>query len=254
MKFYSFGDTHLPTILLLPSEGCHWSCFYEGVSYLKRSFHVIIGSYTGFEGEDTFTTLMHEIEEIETYLIQSGYSHLDIIYGSSWMTKIIMSLITKGRIRIGHVFLSSPETKTYSSFQADLKASKLAKAYKEYSDSHKVTGVLKKKAKEVRDHKKYVEYAGSIFLKGKKDTITYESYYNQIYEAYTYKVDTHTLLRDTKVSIIYNMALGKELIKTYMHLYDPVEIIFYPYYKEEYLITYPLLWARDIKKYYEEAA
>ena len=50
MKFYEFGETDKPVIILLPGTCCHWKAnFEEVIPLLEPDFRVVCVSYDGFD-------------------------------------------------------------------------------------------------------------------------------------------------------------------------------------------------------------
>lgn len=69
MKFYCFGETEKPVLLLLPGTCCHWKeNFGEVIPLLEPYFHVVCVSYDGFdETESTeFPDMMPHRPDVES--------------------------------------------------------------------------------------------------------------------------------------------------------------------------------------------
>lgn len=83
MKFYTFGNTGNPVILLLPGTCCHWKQNFEkAISLLETDFFVVCVSYDGFdETEQTvFPDMAAEEEKIEKYVQENFSGHIGAAY------------------------------------------------------------------------------------------------------------------------------------------------------------------------------
>ena len=250
MKFYSFGDTNNPVILLFPGTCCHWKQnFKEVIPLLETNFHVVCVSYDGFdETENTvFPDMLTEAEKIEQYILENFGGHICAAYGCSLGGSFVGLLIQRQRIHIDHGILGSSDLDQDSLWKAKLKcAIAIPILYRiihtgEYPKP--LQGLMEKKRTPYRD--KFMAMFG--IGNGGLPFIRRESVYNQFYSDLITPLNEKISVPGTTVHCFYASRMGGEYLQRYQnHFRNPV-IHRHDMLHEELLVCHPEEWAEEVR-------
>lgn len=184
MKFYEFGESTSPVILLLPGTCCHWKMnFGEVIPLLEQHFHVVCISYDGFDDtEDTvFPDMLTETEKIEAYIQKHFGGTIRAAYGCSLGGSFVGLLVQRKNIHIDHAILGSSDLDQDTPWKAKLKcriAIPLLHKIVSTGEYPKVLrGLMEKKRTPYRD--KFMDMFG--IGNGGLPFMKKESVYNQFY-------------------------------------------------------------------------
>ena len=251
MKFYHFGDSKAPIIMLLPGTCCHWKLnFGEVIPLLENKFHVICVSYDGFdETEHTvFSNMEHQTTKIENYIQQNFAGHINAAYGCSLGGSFVGLLVQRGNIHIGHAILGSSDLDQDSTWKAKLKckiAVPLLHRIVSTGQYPKILqGLMEKKRTPYRDRFMEMFAIGN----GGLPFIRKESVYNQFYSDLVTPINTNISVKGTAVHCFYAKKMGEKYLDRYKkHFNNPV-IHTFDMEHEELLVLHPQQWAKEIKE------
>ena len=130
MKFYTFGKTEAPIIMLFPGTCCHWKRNFEPViPMLERNFCVVCASYDGFDETENsiFPDMLTETAKIEDYIKENFGGHICAAYGCSMGGSFVGLLVQRKQIHIDHAILGSSDLDQETGPSARIKAWLIAK-------------------------------------------------------------------------------------------------------------------------------
>lgn len=256
MKFYTFGDTINPTILLLPGTCCHWKPnFQEVIPLLEETFYVICVSYDGFdETEDTvFPDMLCETEKIERYILDNFGGSIHAAYGCSLGGSFVGLLVQRGNIQIDHAILGSSDLDQESSWKAKLKcAAAIPLLHKIVSTGEYpkiLRGLIEKKRTLYRD--KFMAMFG--IGNGGFPFISKESIRNQFYFDLITPLDQQISVPGTTIHCLYATKMGEKYLARYREHFKNPMIHCFDMEHEELLVLYPRKWVKVVRQCIEGA-
>ena len=251
MKFYTFGETEKPVVLLLPGTCCHWKLnFGEVIPLLAQQFHVVCVSYDGFdETEDTvFPDMMTETEKIENYIESNFGGHICAAYGCSLGGSFVGLLVQRKNIHIDHAILGSSDLDQDPVWKAKLKckiAIPLLHKIVNTGEYPKILrGLMEKKRTPYRD--KFIAMFG--IGNGGLPFMKRESIYNQFYSDLITPLEDSVGGPGTTVHCFFAAKMGEEYLRRYQkHFANPV-IHHFDMEHEELLVLHPEQWVEEVKE------
>jgi pimeloyl-ACP methyl ester carboxylesterase len=254
MKFYTFGDTQKPAILLLPGTCCHWKRnFGVVIPLLEPDFHVICASFDGFdETENTiFPDMLTETEKIEAYIQDNFAGHICAAYGCSLGGSFIGLLVQRKNIRIDHAILGSSDLDQSAPLPAKLKGKIVCPVLYKMFQTGKLPGWMQKRLdKKTPEERAYMEPMLKMFGVGRQDMafVKKESIYNQFYSDLVTPLEDNIDVPGTTVHIFYATKMGEEYEKRYRQHFKNPDIRRYDLQHEELLVCNPENWASEVRR------
>ncbi len=254
MKFYTFGDSEKPTILLLPGTCCHWKANFKSViPLLEKDFNTVCVSYDGFDEteESIFPNMIKETEQIEAYIREKFEGRIYAAYGCSMGGSFVGLLIQRRRIHIEHGILGSSDLDQEKGLSAKLKANIVSKL---------LYGILQKgqlpKWMQKRVNKKNPEaqafYRKMLEMFGVgNDGMTFvnrQSIYNQFYYDLVTPLQNNIFVPGTSVHCFYAAKMGEKYLTRYRQHFKNPDIRRYDLQHEELLVCRPEQWIEEIKR------
>ena len=251
MKFYEFGESTSPVILLLPGTCCHWKMnFGEVIPLLEQHFHVVCVSYDGFDDtEDTvFPDMLTETEKIEAYIQKHFGGTIRAAYGCSLGGSFAGLLVQRKNIHIDHAILGSSDLDQDTPWKAKLKcriAIPLLHKIVSTGEYPKVLrGLIEKKRTPYRD--KFMAMFG--IGNGGLPFMKRESIYNQFYSDLVTPLEDSIAVPGTTVHCFYAAKMGEEYLRRYQKYFTNPVIYRFDMEHEELLVLYPQQWAEKVKE------
>lgn len=250
MKFYEYGITRDPVILLIPGTCCHHSIFDEVVSYLKERLYCIVVSFDGFdETEDTiYRNMEEETEKIESFIMEKYPDGILCAYGCSLGGSYVSYLMKRDIIHIKHGIIGSSDLDHASETKAKILSDLVVKIIYPIVYKGKLPSFMEKvnefKIKKHPESKEYREKFTKIFTDSPlKGYVKKESVWNQYY--YDLVSDTK-MNRKCSIHVFYAAKMGKKYEEKYRdHFTDP-DIRYHDMEHEELLMCYPEKWAEEV--------
>lgn len=251
MKFYTFGDSGAPAIMLLPGTFCNWkSNFGAVIPLLEKGHHVICASYDGFdETEKTeFPTMLEETEKIEEYINSHCGGRIHAVYGCSMGGSFVGLLAARGKIHMDIGILGSSDLDQSSAISARFMTNIMVKFI--YPFIHE--GQFKQRFLQKRLDKRMQEmpeYAGAFvdMLGGARGYVTRKSCSNQFYSDLVTPLPDNIDVPGTEIHIFYALKMGEKYRARYeKHFAHPV-VHEHDLLHEELLACRPEEWAQLVR-------
>lgn len=252
MKFYEFGETAAPVILLLPGTCCHWRAnFGEVIPLLERELRVVCASYDGFdETEDSvFPTMLDETEKIEDYLQMACGGSIRAAYSCSLGGSFAGLLVQRGKIHIDHAILGSSDLDQDSGLSAKVKARLAGRLLCSMLQKGRAPGFMRKWLdKQSPETRPYYEKMVDMFgiNSGRMSFVRRESVYNQFYSDLVTPLEDGISAPGTTVHIFYALKMGQQYEALYRRHFQAPDIRRYDLQHEELLVCRPRQWAEEV--------
>ncbi|NJP39778.1 alpha/beta hydrolase [Oscillospiraceae bacterium HV4-5-C5C] len=252
MKFYEFGASNLPVMLLLPGTCYNWRAnFGEVLPLLESDFHVVCVSYDGFdETENTvFPDILNETEKIEAYIKDKHRGHICAAYGCSLGGSFVGILLQRGVIHIDHAILGSSDLDQETGLTAKLKSLIVAGLLTKILHTGKLPGWMRrrmrKKPPELRAYtEKFLRlFCGDAALA----LVKRQSVYNQFYSDLVTPVEDEISVSGTAVHCFYAEKMGAKYLARYEKHFKAPDIRRFDLQHEELLLCLPQRWAAEVR-------
>ena len=111
MTYTELGTQNRKTLMLLPGTCCNWETnFGTVVNSLSQKYHLVCVNYDGFDGSDKiFSTVIAQVEKIETYVRERFGGRVDGAIGSSLGGSLVAQLVLREKIHIDHAIMGSSD-------------------------------------------------------------------------------------------------------------------------------------------------
>ena len=252
MKFYCFGETEKPVLLLLPGTCCHWKeNFGEVIPLLEPYFHVVCVSYDGFdETESTeFPDMLTETEKIEAYIQDQFGGHICAAYGCSLGGSFVGLLIQHGNIHIDHGILGSSDLDQGGGLPARLQSQMISLMLHGMFQKGTLSGFMKKRLeKKPLEDRAYYDKMLSMFGVGttRMSFVTKQSIQNQFYSDLVTPLVDGISAPGTTVHIFYAVKMGPQYLERYERHFKNPDIRRHKLQHEELLTCYPEEWVQEV--------
>lgn len=253
MKFYEFGESHNPAILLLPGTCCHWKAnFGEVIPLLERDFHVVCVSYDGFdETEDAiFPDMLTETEKIEAYVREKFDGRIHAAYGCSLGGSFVGLLAQREKIHISHAILGSSDLDQETGLSAKLKGWLMGKMLFGMFQKGKLPAFMQRMLeKQSEEEQRYYHKMLDMFGIGgdRMSFVKRESIRNQFYSDLVTPLEDGIGPLGTAVHIFYAVKMGEEYLDRYNAHFKEPDIRRHEMEHEELLVCHPEQWAEEIR-------
>lgn len=112
MKFYTYGDSSRPAIIMLSGSFCPAESLAYLYDRLKENYYIVVPEYNGhYAGSKNFTTRHGEAAEIKNYIRENNLLP-ELVYGQSMGAEIAIELVSqlhKDNVEVRHaVFDGAP--------------------------------------------------------------------------------------------------------------------------------------------------
>lgn len=254
MKFYTFGNSKDPTILLLPGTCCHWKRnFAQVIPLLERDFYVVCVSYDGFdETEETvFPDMLTETAKIEDYVQENFGGHICAAYGCSMGGSFVGLLIQRRRIHIDHGILGSSDLDQESGLSARLKAWLVAGMLYGMFQKGRLPGWMEKRlAQKSPEERDYMEPMLKMFGVGNGDMrfVQKQSVRNQFYSDLVTPLEEKIDVPGSTVHIFYALKMGEKYLLRYQRHFKSPDIRQHDMQHEELLVRDPEQWTAEVRR------
>lgn len=248
MKFYSFGSSEAPVIMLFPGTWCHWKGNFSGViPLLEKKYHVVCVSYDGFdETERTeFPTMLEEAEKIENYIKTEFSGHIRAAYGCSLGGSFVGLLAARQNIHMDFGIIGSSDLDQSSAFKANLMTSiAMLLIYPLIRDGKFKAKFLQKRLdKRAREMPEYIGKFMEMFG-GKRPYVTKKSCRNQFVSDMVTPLPDKIDVPGTEIHIFYALKMGEKYRARYeQHFARPI-IHEQDLQHEEFLVCRPDEWTQ----------
>lgn len=248
MKFYSFGSSEAPVIMLFPGTWCHWKGNFSGViPLLEKKYHVVCVSYDGFdETESTeFPTMLEEAEKIENYIKTKFSGHIRAAYGCSLGGSFVGLLAARQNIHMDFGIIGSSDLDQSSAFKANLMTSiAMPLIYPLIRDGKFKAKFLQKRLdKRAREMPEYIGKFMEMFG-GKRPYVTKKSCKNQFVSDMVTPLPDKIDVPGTEIHIFYALKMGEKYRARYeQHFARPI-IHEQDLQHEEFLVCRPDEWTQ----------
>lgn len=108
-RLHVLGKEHNRIIVMIHGTGMSWDMLMNSADILKNNYCVILVSVPGHDPQTTeeFTSVEQIAEEIETGLIETGRSTVDLLYGLSMGGGIAIRMLADNRIDVKHAIIDA---------------------------------------------------------------------------------------------------------------------------------------------------
>lgn len=254
MKFYTFGNSKNPTVLLLPGTCCHWKRnFGHVIPLLEQDFHVVCVSYDGFdETEETlFPDMLTETEKIEDYVQKNFGGRIHAAYGCSMGGSFVGLLIQRRSIHIDHGILGSSDLDQESGLSARLKAQIVAGVLYGMFQKGRLPGWMQKRLnKKSPEERAYIEPMLKMFGVGNGDMrfVQKQSIRNQFYSDLVTPLEEKIDVPGSRVHIFYALKMGEQYEVRYCRHFKDPDIRRHDRQHEELLVRDPEQWTEEVRR------
>ncbi len=254
MKFYTYGKTNKPVILLIPGTCCHHTIFKEVIPLLKERCYVIVASFSGFDETvpDIYKDMDTETEAIEEYVTKHFSGHIEGCYGCSLGGSFAVYLVQRGKISIDHVIIGSSDMDEAHGFSAVFQSRLISGLMYKWMKKGDMPGWIKRiNEKKIRNHPEEAEYRTKFMnmflmpcLSG--GTVKKESIYNQFYSDLVTVIDEGIDMEGTVIHIFYATKMGERYEKRYLKHFAHPDIRRHDMQHEELFACHPDEWTREV--------
>lgn len=254
MKFYTFGNSNNPAILLLPGTCCHWKQnFGHVIPLLERDFHVVCVSYDGFdETEETvFPDMLTETAKIENYVQKNFGGHICAAYGCSMGGSFVGLLIQRRRIHIDHGILGSSDLDQESGLSARMKAQLVARVLYGIFQKGRLPGWMQRRLDQKSPQERaYMEPMLKMFGvgNGAMRFVQKQSIRNQFYSDLVTPLEDKIDIPGTTVHIFYALKMGEKYLPRYQRHFKSPDIRRHDMQHEELLVRDAAQWAAEVRR------
>ena len=128
MKYFEFGQEHPELMVMLHGGGTSYRGMLPTAQEMARVYHVVLVAYDGFnpdEPETEFKSVQDEARRLGDYIVEHHGGKIDILYGVSYGTFILMDVLADERLAITTTIADGMPTMDY----ADIKSPALQDIY-----------------------------------------------------------------------------------------------------------------------------
>lgn len=255
MRFYEYGRSDLPVILLIPGKCCHHSLFGSVAPLLTTSFRVAVVSFDGFdetEPDVIYPDMVTETERIEAYIRDTCGGAICCAYGCSLGGSFVSYLVQRRNVHIEHAIIGSSDMDEAKPFSAGMQA-KIVSAFLMHIIRKGLPGWaarrLEKRTAENPESAEYFERFMALFMDGHiRDFVSRKSLENQFYSDLVTKIDDGIDVPGTQIHVFYALKMGEAYRERYArHFADP-DIREHDLQHEELLVCRPDEWVEEVRR------
>lgn len=128
MKYFEFGQEHPELMVMLHGGGVCYRGALPVAEEMAKTYHVVLVAYDGFnpdEPETQFRSVPDEARRLGDYIVERYGGKIDILYGVSYGTFVLMDVLADKRLTITTTIADGMPTMDY----ADIKSPVLQNLY-----------------------------------------------------------------------------------------------------------------------------
>lgn len=128
MKYFEFGPEHPELMVMLHGGGVCYRGAIPVAEEMAKVYHVVLVAYDGFnpdEPDTQFQSTQDEAKRLGDYIAAHYGGKIDILYGVSYGTFVLMDVLADERLQIATTIADGMPTMDY----ADIKSPALQKLY-----------------------------------------------------------------------------------------------------------------------------
>ena len=121
MKYIEYGKENEKLVVILHGGGTSYRGTQPTAKLLAKTYHVIIVAYDGFnpsEPETEFVSPMDEAKRLGDYIVENYQGKIDILYGLSYGTRILMEVLEDERLTITTTIADGMPLKDYPNIKS----------------------------------------------------------------------------------------------------------------------------------------
>ncbi len=253
MKISQIGNTSNKTLMLLAGTFCDVeNTFKKVIPILKDEFNLVCVSYDGFSktensefASEEFTTIIEQVEKIESYIAQNHQSKIHAIYGSSLGGSLVGLLVSRNKIEIKHAILGSSDLDQNNKLLAWIKTQIVT------AIAHPIikTGKISKLAQKTIFRKASQEELNKLveILSPTRPWLSKKSCKLQFYSDLITKLPENIENEKTTIHILYAKKMGEKYLSRYKKHFPNAIIHENNYKHEELLYAHPEEFCEVIK-------
>lgn len=255
MKFYTYGESNKPIILLIPGTCCHYSLFNNVIPLLIDRFYCVVASFDGFDEnypDSTYLSMEDETIQIERYTKDNFNNHISCIYGCSLGGSYASYLVQRNNIIVDHIILGSSDMDHDKPFIASIKGHIMAPIMYKMIHTQKLPRFMNKSLEKtkIKDPQRYEQmklFIDSFLVTQLKDIVTKESIYNQFVSDLITTINDNIDNGHTKIHVFYALGMGKKYRARYLKHFKNVDIREQNMNHESFFFCYPKQWSELVK-------
>ena len=250
MRIYTYGNKDKPELMLLPGNLIDGQEYYEEVlPYLLQSFHVILVSYSGFDGNDktVFKDMKFESEMIEHYIKENYGGHLYAVYGSAIGGTFAALLMQRSIIRFDHVIIGGTDFDKVSAPAAFLQSRLFAPMFYKMIHSGEPNAQIAKEMAHLSPKDPYIRQLHMMGIgSGGRYFVKRKSVINQFYAEWTVGLKPPVDAEGTQVHYLHAKKTGDQYLDRVRAIFRDPDVLEFDMKHEELLLRYPKDWAEKI--------
>ena len=117
MKYFEFGQEHPELMVMLPGGGVCYRGALPVTEEMAKTYHVVLLAYDGFtpdEPEPEIISVPDEARRMRDYSVEHYGGKIDILYGVSYGTFILMDVLADERLTITTTIAAGMPTMDYA--------------------------------------------------------------------------------------------------------------------------------------------
>ena len=117
MKYFEFGQEHPELMVMLHGGGVCYRGALPVAEEMAKIYHVVLVAYDGFnpdEPETEFKSVPDEARRLGDYIVEHYGGKIDILYGVSYGTFILMDVLADDRLTITTTIADGMPTMDYA--------------------------------------------------------------------------------------------------------------------------------------------
>ena len=252
MRIYAYGDKGKPELMLLPGNNIEGKEYYEEVlPYLVGTFHVILVSYSGFDGNErtVFKDMPTEAGMIEQYVKENYGGRLFAMYGSAIGGTFAALLMQRDEIRFDHVIVGGVDLDKASAPAAFIQSRLFAPLFYKMIHTGKPAKAVSKELAHLSPKDPYVRQLRMMGVgTGGRDYVKKKSVINQFYAEWTVGLKPGIAVEGTQVHFLHAKKTGKDFLERVQYVFKDPDVLEFNMKHEELLLCHPQDWAETIRK------
>lgn len=123
MKYFEYGKENKEIVVILHGGGVSYKGAEPTAQLISQKYHVILVAYDGFnpsEPKTEFKSAQDEAKRLGDYIVQNYGGHIDILYGLSYGTRILMEVLSDRRLTITTTIADGMGLKDYPNIKSNL--------------------------------------------------------------------------------------------------------------------------------------
>lgn len=123
MKYFEFGKDHPELMVMLHGGGVCYRGALPVAEEMAKTYHVVLAAYDGFnpdEPETEFHSAQEEARRLGDYIVKHYDGKIDILYGVSYGTFVLMDVLADERLTITTTIADGMPTMDYADIKNPL--------------------------------------------------------------------------------------------------------------------------------------